>query len=144
MPYSLNLTAAPVSATTVAARYELADKLEKVLANDKPWYEFETAEEYRRARREGLNGFKRPFLNESAKILNVTARDGHAVELRIISPSSSRSRGVWLHFHAGQFCRFMTRSKDCKNSNWMTQVVLLSAPMHHTIPTLRGWVRLWI
>jgi hypothetical protein len=100
---------APVSAMTLKARHELAENLEKMLANDVPWYDFESPAAYRKARQEGLNGFIKPILNERARTVTFPARDNHWVKLRIIAPSSKPSRGTWLHFHAGQYCRQSTR-----------------------------------
>ncbi|KAH8819261.1 putative carboxylesterase [Xylogone sp. PMI_703] len=103
METSLSILPRSIPEDTRRSRLELADKLEKQLENDIPWYKFPTPEAYRKARREGTNGFRKPVLNEKARLVNINARDGHQVELRIISPETKPTRGVWLHFHAGGF-----------------------------------------
>lgn len=98
---SLNVQPARVAEDVQDKRRKLADRLEKELANDTPWYEFPTPAAYRRARRDGTHGFKRPPLNNNARMLTIYGRDKNAIELRIIDPTTGPSRGVWLHFHAG-------------------------------------------
>lgn len=85
------------------ARHALASNLEKLLAKDKNWYEFPTPQHYRDARRSGTNGFKEPVLNEAARSVTFTGRDGNSIELRVIKPKTGPSKGVWLHFHAGKY-----------------------------------------
>jgi len=121
MPSSINISPAPVPAAVLKARYELADQLEKMLANDTPWYEFESPSAYRKARREGLNGFKKPVLNERARSVTFAARDGYDVELRVIAPSSKPSKGTWLHFHAGEY-----RSASLKHSSACVLIDMLT------------------
>lgn len=65
-------------------------------------YEFPTPQTYRDARRDGINGFKKPVANDDARLVTITGRDGESVEIRVISPTTQSSKGVWLHFHAGQ------------------------------------------
>ncbi|KAL3466974.1 carboxylesterase [Aspergillus heterothallicus] len=100
---SLNIQPAPVDPAVLKARLEFLDKYEAQLAGSLQWNQTESPAEYRRMRREGLNGFPKPVLNPKARTLSIDARDGHKIELRIIAPSSQPSKGVWLHFHAGGF-----------------------------------------
>ena len=103
MTSTLSVTTPPLSAPILRARLEAADKLEKQLAGSIPWYEFETPQAYRDARKNGLHGFVKPAISERARTMNIQGRDGHDIEFRIISPSSGNSKGVWVHFHAGQY-----------------------------------------
>jgi hypothetical protein len=98
----LNVLPAPVDDATLKARLEHLEKFEIQLAGSIQWQECESAAEYRKMRREGLNGFTAPTLNPRARTANVTGRDGNEIELRIIAPEKQASRGVWLHFHAGK------------------------------------------
>ena len=100
---SLTNSSLPVSEQVRKARHAFADKLEKQLAADKPWYDFPDPADYRKARRDGTHGFNKPIRNERARLVNIAARDGHEIELRIISPESKPAKGVWLHFHAGAY-----------------------------------------
>jgi hypothetical protein len=102
---SLNIKPAPVDPAVLKARLEFLDKFESELAGSLQWNQVESAAEYRRMRREGLNGFKKPVLNPKSRTLSIDARDGHKIELRVIAPSQGQSKGVWLHFHAGQSVR---------------------------------------
>lgn len=77
------------------------NRLEKLLANDKPWHEFPTPQDYRVARRDGTHGLKKPLCNDKARLINFTGREGNSIELRVIEPTTGPSKGVWLHFHAG-------------------------------------------
>ena len=98
---SLNFQHAPVGPAILHDRLKFLDGYEAQLKDSLQWNQCESAEEYRRMRREGLNGFPKPVLNPRARTTSFTARDGHNIELRIISPSQQQSKGVWLHFHAG-------------------------------------------
>lgn len=99
---AVNVRAVQVSASKQKERIDLADRLEKLIAGDKNWYEFPTPQDYRDARRNGTNGFKKPVFNEKARLLTCTGRAGNPIELRVIEPSTGHSKGVWLHFHAGK------------------------------------------
>lgn len=101
MSNTIAMEAAPLSEVVRKNRYELADNLEKVMAADLPWHKFETPAAYRQARADGSNGFKKPLRNDKATIITCSARDSHPIELRIIEPTSAKSKGVFLHFHAG-------------------------------------------
>lgn len=118
---SLDFRPRQLSESALQDRLEYADKLEKLLANDKNWpvlpdrflsdsvimtvscrYEFPTPQDYRNARRNGTGGFKKPWSNDKARLVSFAGRDGHVVELRVIEPATRPSVGVWLHFHAGK------------------------------------------
>ena len=109
---SVNVRPTQVSASIQKGRLELADKLEKLIANDKNWYEFPTPQDYRDARLNGTNGFKKPVFSDKARLINFTGRDGNSIELRVIDPPTGPSKGVWLHFHAGGFVIGSNRSYD--------------------------------
>ncbi|KAL2815735.1 carboxylesterase [Aspergillus granulosus] len=100
---SLNVQPAPVDPAILKARQEFLDKYEAQLVGSLQWNQCDSAADYRKMRREGLNGFPKPVLNPKARTVTIAARDGHRIELRIISPSQQQSKGVWLHFHAGGF-----------------------------------------
>ena len=100
---SLNVHPAQISASAQKARLELADRLEKLIANDKNWYEFPTPQDYRNARFNGTNGFKAPVFNDEARLIKFNSRQGNSIELRVIEPTNGSSKGVFLHFHAGGF-----------------------------------------
>lgn len=99
---SLNVRPRPVETSILKARYEFLDKLEAQLAGSIQWQDCESPAAYRKMRREGLNGFPAPVLNPKARTVTISARDGHGIELRIITPTKQESKGVWLHFHAGE------------------------------------------
>ncbi|KAF5689242.1 lipase esterase [Fusarium circinatum] len=99
---SVNVRPKSVSNQVRATRLELVDRLEKQLANAKQWYDFDRPRDYRKAREEGTHGFDRPQLNEQARLVYTTGRDGQKIELRVIEPPGP-SKGVFLHFHAGGF-----------------------------------------
>jgi hypothetical protein len=84
------------------ARAEKMDQVEKLCLSQVQWYECSTPAEYRRQRLEGLNGFVKPQFYGGARTIYAPARDGHLIELRIIQ-AVQESRGVLLHFHAGQW-----------------------------------------
>ncbi|EME43717.1 hypothetical protein DOTSEDRAFT_62325 [Dothistroma septosporum NZE10] len=67
---SLNIHPRETAPDVFRERMEIAEKLEKLLANDKNWYEFPTPQDYRDARRDGTNGFKKPVLSEHARLVN--------------------------------------------------------------------------
>lgn len=92
----------PISAENLKARLDFLDKLEIQFAKDAPWDKFESAAEYRKAKADGINGFPKPNLDPNARTVQFPARDMHQVELRVIQPTSSPSRGTWLHFHGGK------------------------------------------
>lgn len=100
MASSVDLRPASIPADVQRTRYAFADQLEKMLANDIPWYDFPTPADYRMARQQGTHGFKKPVLNSKARIVTIKGRDATPIELRVIDPPKP-SRGVWLHFHAG-------------------------------------------
>ncbi|KAF9768718.1 hypothetical protein IL306_013937 [Fusarium sp. DS 682] len=100
---AVNVRPAQLSASAQQGRLELADRFEKLLANDKNWHEFPTPQDYRDARRNGTHGFKKPVCNDKARLINFTGREGNSIELRVIEPTTGSSKGVWLHFHAGGF-----------------------------------------
>lgn len=83
-------------------RLDYLDDLEAKYADNIQWNECDTPTAYRRMRREGLNGFIAPVRNPKAKTFSIRGRDGHEIELRIISPEDQPSKGAWLHFHAGK------------------------------------------
>jgi acetyl esterase len=99
---SLNVVPHPIDEATLKARLEFLDKFEAQLAGSIQWQDCESPAAYRKMRREGLNGFIAPALNPKARLLNISARDGSHIELRIIAPTEQSSKGVWLHFHAGE------------------------------------------
>lgn len=99
---SLNVHPAAISMIVQKRRLELADRLEKLIVNDKHWYEFSTPQEYRDARLHGTNGFKAPVFSDKARLVNFKGREGNSIELRVIEPATGPSKGVWLHFHAGE------------------------------------------
>lgn len=99
---SLNVLPRPIAQSSLKARKEFLDKFEAQLAGSSQWQECESPAAYRKMRREGLNGFQAPVLNPEARIVNIPARDGHQIGLRIIAPTEQPSKGVWLHFHAGE------------------------------------------
>lgn len=109
---SLNVRPTSVSANVQKGRLEFADNLEKLLANDKNWYEFPTPQDYRDARLNGTHGFKKPVFNDKARLINFSGREGNSIELRVIEPTTGPSKGVWLHFHAGGFIIGSNRSYD--------------------------------
>ncbi|GAB7353334.1 hypothetical protein MBLNU459_g3825t1 [Dothideomycetes sp. NU459] len=76
MAPQLNFFPASLPVSTLKARNDLADKLEKMLENDKPWHQWETPQAYRDARRNGLNGFKKLVVNEAADTISLKSRDG--------------------------------------------------------------------
>ncbi|KAF9886746.1 hypothetical protein FE257_011123 [Aspergillus nanangensis] len=100
---SLNVQPRPTTTSILQARHEFLDKFEAQLAGSLQWQDCESPAAYRKMRREGLNGFPAPILNPQARTVTVSARDGHGIELRIITPTKQESKGVWLHFHAGGF-----------------------------------------
>ncbi|KAF4958670.1 hypothetical protein FGADI_2219 [Fusarium gaditjirri] len=91
-----------VSDKVRATRLEVVDRLETQLADAKQWYDFDRPEDYRKARAEGTHGFTPLQLNDQARLVYATGRDGQRIELRVIEPPGP-SRGVFLHFHAGGF-----------------------------------------
>ena len=126
MATSINLRPARVSDDVHKSRLEFAGKLEKQLENDVPWWDFPSPEEYRKARREGTNGFKKPVLNEKARLITTTGRDGQSIELRVIEPSTKASKGVWLHFHAGTirscFCVWLLVKHPSTSTRKLTEL----------------------
>ncbi|KAL4811339.1 carboxylesterase [Aspergillus unguis] len=100
---SLNLAPLPVDEATLKARLDFLDKFEAQLAGSIRWQDCESPAAYRKMRREGLNGFTAPALNPKARLVNISGRDGHQIELRVIAPTKKPGRAVWLHFHAGGF-----------------------------------------
>ncbi|KAL4802972.1 Alpha/Beta hydrolase protein [Aspergillus unguis] len=99
---TLNINPHPINEATRKARLDYLDKLEAQLSSSLQWTDCESAAEYRKMRREGLNGFTAPVTNPKARIVNISGRDGQQIELRVIEPDQP-SKGVWLHFHAGGF-----------------------------------------
>lgn len=99
---SINVRPVQVSTSIQQGRLDLADRIEKLVAIDKNWYEFPTPQDYRDARRNGTNGFKKAASNDKARLLNFTGRAGNSIELRILEPTTGPSKGLWLHFHAGK------------------------------------------
>lgn len=99
---ALYLRPSTIAPGALKGRLEFADRLEKLIANDKNWYEFPTPQEYRDARRNGTNGFKAAVFNDKARLVRFSGRSGNAIELRVIVPTAGSSKGVWLHFHAGE------------------------------------------
>ncbi|KAK2687874.1 hypothetical protein QWA68_013764 [Fusarium oxysporum] len=99
---SINVRPKSVSDKVRATRLELVGRLEKQLANAKQWYDFDHPQDYRKARAEGTHGFDRLQLNDQARLVYATGRDGQRIELRVIEPPGP-SKGVFLHFHAGGF-----------------------------------------
>lgn len=85
----------------LAARQAINENLETVTASQTHWYEASNVEEYRRWRREGLNGYPKPFHHPEAKMIQIPSTHGdHSIPLRVIPPQSP-VKGVYLHFHAG-------------------------------------------
>jgi acetyl esterase len=99
---SLEVTPRAVDPENLKERLAYLDVLEDQLAGNIQWNECESPAAYRKMRREGLNGFAAPVTNPEAKTLSIRGRDGHEIELRIISPENQPSKGIWLHFHAGE------------------------------------------
>ncbi|KAF5719480.1 lipase esterase [Fusarium mundagurra] len=99
---SVNVRPKSVSHQVRATRLELVDRLEKQLANAKQWHDFDNPQDYRNARAEGTHGFDRPQLNDQARLVYATGRDGQRIELRVIEPPGP-SKDVFLHFHGGGF-----------------------------------------
>jgi hypothetical protein len=99
---SLEIRPRGIDPATLRARLKFLDKFEAQLARQIQWQECESPEEYRKMRREGLNGFTAPVKNPKRRIVNLRGRDGQQIELRIIDPENQKAKGVWLHFHAGQ------------------------------------------
>lgn len=97
---SVNVRPKSASVKVRAARLEVVDRLEKQLADAKQWYDFDRPQDYRQARAEGTHGFNRLQMNDQARLVYVTGRDGQRIELRVIEPPGP-SKGVFLHFHAG-------------------------------------------
>jgi acetyl esterase len=99
---AVNVRPAQISASIQKGRLEFADRLEKLIANDKSWYEFPTPQDYRDARLNGTNGFKAPVFSDKARLIKFNGREGNWIELRVIKPTTGPSKSVWLHFHAGE------------------------------------------
>ncbi len=92
-----------ISPSDLKARQLLNDKLEKALGSTKLWHEYPTAAEYRQARLEGIDGFRRPEFDDDAQDLSISSSFGnHLIPLRKISPKQENSNGVFLHFHGGK------------------------------------------
>ena len=99
---SFDITPSAVDADVLEERMKYLDNLEAQLSASVQWKECSSPAEYRRMRREGLNGFQVPVSNPMARTITITGREGHSIELRIIGPESGVNKGVWLHFHAGE------------------------------------------
>lgn len=99
---ALDIRPHPVDDTTLKTRLDYLDKLEAQLSDSLQWNACESAAAYRKMRREGLNGFNAPLKNPKARTVNISGRDSQQIELRIIEPENQSTKGVWLHFHAGE------------------------------------------
>ncbi|KAF5710207.1 lipase esterase [Fusarium mundagurra] len=130
---ALNVRPVQISASTRKERLELADRLEKLLANDKNWYEFPTPQDYRDARRNGTHGFKKAVCNDKARLINFTGREGNSVELRVIEPTTGPSKGVWLHFHAGGFVIGSNASYDTYLTRLSNELGLTMASVEYRL-----------
>ncbi|RBQ80011.1 hypothetical protein FVER14953_05842 [Fusarium verticillioides] len=130
---ALNFRPAHVSASTLEGRLEFADRLEKLLANDKNWYEFPTPQDYRDARRDGTHGFKKPVCNDKARLIKFTGREGNSIQLRVIEPSAGSPKGVWLHFHAGGFVIGSNASYDSYLTRLSNELGLTMASVEYRL-----------
>ncbi|KAJ2893375.1 hypothetical protein MKZ38_008739 [Zalerion maritima] len=86
-----------------AERQAINQNLENLTNSQTHWFEAPSAEEYRKWRKEGLNGFPKPFHHPQARVIQIPSDHGaHTIPLRIIPPKGE-AKGVFLHFHAGGF-----------------------------------------
>lgn len=77
--------------------------LEEVTNHQTHWFDAPSPEEYRRWRREGLNGFPKPFRHPDAYDLDIPSSHGeHTIPMHVV-PAKGEAKGVYLHFHAGQY-----------------------------------------
>lgn len=114
MPLVINLD--EVDANQLAARRAINDAVEKATEAQVQWHQAPSVEEYRRWRREGLNGFPKPVLNPEAKTITIPSSHGdHKIPLRII-PTEGKIKGVYLHYHGGQ-SKYLRTSVCGENSN---------------------------
>lgn len=99
---AITVTVNKCDQATLAERKKINENLEKVTQSQTHWYDAPSAEEYRRWRREGLNGYPKPFRHPNARTYELQSQHGsHKIPLRVIPPTSP-PKGVYLHFHAGQ------------------------------------------
>lgn len=99
---SFEISPSAIDPEKLKDRTAYLDILEAQYSGTIQWNECQSPAAYRDMRREGLNGFPAPVRNPNAKPLSIRGRDGHEIELRIISPECQQSKGIWLHFHAGE------------------------------------------
>ncbi|SCV57294.1 related to lipase/esterase [Fusarium fujikuroi] len=106
----------------------------------KQWYDFDRPQDYRKARAEGTHGFNRLQLNDQARLVYATGRDGQRIELRVIEPPGP-SKGVFLQFHAGGFVTgsnssydgYLTRLSGESGGAWFAVAVALELRDKHKI-----------
>jgi acetyl esterase len=90
----------PASPETLLNRADAMTKVEQMCKAQIQWHQCSTVAEYRKMRIEGINGYPKPLVLESAKTITIRGRDGNEIELRIITPPVP-TKGVVMHFHAG-------------------------------------------
>ncbi|KAF2094889.1 carboxylesterase [Rhizodiscina lignyota] len=90
-----------VAAEVLEQRNSLLDKFEKGSSQQPQVLRDADAAAYRKMRAEGTNGFVPPRFLPEAENITIRTRDEQEMKLRIVRPTSGKSHGCFLHFHAG-------------------------------------------
>ncbi|KIW12768.1 hypothetical protein PV08_07955 [Exophiala spinifera] len=97
----LTIELSPCSEDGLAARKAFNQRLEAMTNSQIQWHQCRSPQEYRDKRREGTDGFQKPFVLDTAEVISIpSTHAGHQIQLRLIKPAGE-IQGVILHYHGG-------------------------------------------
>ncbi|CZR69047.1 related to lipase/esterase [Phialocephala subalpina] len=137
MSQSLQIKISDCDQATLESRRKIIDSVEETTSKQTQWFECESAEDYRRMRREGTNRFPKPVLDANATtVIIASSHADHKISLRRILPRNNAPiKGVFLHFHAGGFVIGSAASHDTLLGNIATELSLVVVSVEYRLAT---------